>query len=514
MPAYKKIRILSAVVLFPLVFVPFTAALIKQNRSPVIWDDDAYFLPSIAAESVSGAEFAPARDDFLRADEASALLQNPDRGLRLETYITLSDTTPEAYPGGGKDPYAAALKEIEAYKEDSPALAQVYVYLTNYNAKKKIGAEAFAQMKRFFELFESRNIRILLRFAYANDGSPGDAAYKYVSAHLDQIGAWFKDNARLTADTVYAVQAGLVGYWGEGHTYSRLKAHFIGDAFRKLMDITPSRLYVQFRQDSLAARLNANYLKTGRVALHDDYVIGDINHAWGFFTGTTSAVTPEAIKYTVNDAEMPWGRAFYNDDPAQRPLNALDGKAVISQLVYYHTTSLSLKHNYREDGERQPYSMERWRSEYVTRAELDGLNAPYNPYFFESSDGSDGGARMSVYDYLRYHLGYNLVLSNVGVSDGRLNFTVTNFGMAAPLNFNTLSLVAEKNGVVKEFKIACYDKAELQPNASVSFSVDVSCVAAGSGLGLKLAIKNGSDITARFANRLLYENGVHRIAVL
>lgn len=67
----------------------------------------------------------------IAADQMSELLSNPDRGLRMETYITLGDPL-WSYPTNNEDPYQRATDMIEKYRSDSPTLCQVYVYLTNY----------------------------------------------------------------------------------------------------------------------------------------------------------------------------------------------------------------------------------------------------------------------------------------------------------------------------------------------------------------------------------------------
>lgn len=86
---------------------------------------------------------------YLNADNAEVLLKNPDRGFRMETYITLGDPV-DSYPTSNEDPFERILKLIEKYKEDSPTLCQVYVYLSNYN-DKPLDELAFSQMKRFLK---------------------------------------------------------------------------------------------------------------------------------------------------------------------------------------------------------------------------------------------------------------------------------------------------------------------------------------------------------------------------
>ena len=68
-------------------------------------------------------EFKP-----LRGRETEILLENPDRGFRMETKMEVS----------GKeglfsyDPYVFLDECLEKYKEDRPLITQHYFYLTNY----------------------------------------------------------------------------------------------------------------------------------------------------------------------------------------------------------------------------------------------------------------------------------------------------------------------------------------------------------------------------------------------
>lgn len=213
---------------------------------------------------------------FLHADTARPLLKNPDRGLRMESYITLGDPL-ESYPTNSEDPYKKLEGFFEKYELESPTVLQAYVYLSNYR-RKKLDTLAFEQMKKYFELCRENKVRILLRFAYGTE-SVKDAPYSWVAKHLKQIGLWFEAEKDLINDTIYALQAGIVGYWGEGHSYRSFRPWHIGKAFDDLCEITPEHLFVQVRYIDLAKKVSENHQK--RLAMHHDYIIGDLKHEWG-----------------------------------------------------------------------------------------------------------------------------------------------------------------------------------------------------------------------------------------
>ena len=360
-------------------------------------------------------------------------------------------------------------------------------------------------MKKYFELCRDNNIRILLRFAYGTE-STKDASYSRVAKHLKQIGEWFEQERDLINDTLYAVQGGIVGYWGEGHSYRSFKARHIGKAFDDLCEIVPKHLFVQIRYITLADRVSEKHQK--RLAMHHDYIIGDLKHEWGY-------VLPKEreeglLKYfstTSNDGELPCGRAYMNDNPKLEALNDMPADRLLPEIARYHLSSLSLEHSYREDeGANRPYTLERWRNFYYNEDDLKALNLPYNPNLFRNADGSE--AKLSAFEYLQYHLGYNLVLSNAKLRDGEFSFSITNFGLAAPNNFNSLSL---KVGSAI-YEVEAFDKTALQPGQSLCVKIKVKeKVTPEMGVAIKLSTLKDLGICARFANDSKFENGFQQI---
>lgn len=442
---------------------------------------------------------------LMYGDNSEALLNNIDRGLRMETYINLGDPL-EAYPLSGEDPYERAQNAINKYKEDSPTLSQVYVYLSNYT-DKPLDDLAFSQMEKFFELFRENNIRMLLRFAYGTE-SVDDAPYEIVKIHLGQIGEWFKNHEELINDTLYCLQLGIIGYWGEGHHNNNLKGEDIPKVIADVCNLAPEGIYTQVRTYDLLSAVSAENIPN--VGIHDDYIIGEMDHGWSFIpknhkNSDKFNETVEHAKYTVNDGEMPWGVAKYNDDPNGKPLDRMDGKNIIKQLYAYSMTSFSLEHNYRETQDRT-FSMYEWKSQYLTYKQAEKLGISVNPNLFVNSNGEE--LEMSIYDIIRYHLGYQLVLSDYKAEKGRASFRVFNYGFAAPHNFNYFALVCKdlKTGELKEIKIDFYDKELLQSGAYVDYSIAIPNDL--TPVGVKLSTFEGREQCARFANATKFENGV------
>lgn len=438
----------------------------------------------------------------INSENCGNLLSNPDRGLRMEHYITLGSPVC-SYPLDGTDPFERAQTLIEKYKPDSPTLCQLYVYLSNYR-RKSLDVVAFEQLKRIFELYRENNVRLLLRFAYST-GEVTDAPYRTVKKHLAQIKDWFNENRELVSDTLYCMQTGIIGLWGEGHSNKHLKNRHIKKVIRLVREVTPQNVYVQVRTfDMLKKVCDEDKSKTG---IHDDYIIGDMNHKWSFIPQSQKeefSRTCSHAKFTVNDGEMPWGRATLDDKEGAMPLNSLDGKDVLKQLSAFYLTSFSLEHNYREDDGKQ-YSMAKWKTEYLSYGEAVSLGITVNPGLFKNSKKED--TNLSIYDIIRYHLGYQLALADYDFQDGTLSFTVTNYGFAAPLNFNYLAVVfQDENGVLSEIEVENYDKKQLLSGKSVTYTVTLpeKC----EPVGVKTDTQKGAGVNPRFANSTDFSNGI------
>lgn len=445
---------------------------------------------------------------LMNSSNCEPLLKNIDRGLRMETYITLGEKL-DSYPLSGEEPYERAKMLFEKYREDSPTLCQVYVYLCNYN-EKPLDDLAFSQMKRFFELFRDNGIRMLLRFAYGTEAVE-DAAYKIVRGHLAQLDKWFKENSALISDTLYCMQTGIIGWWGEGHSNIKLKSKYIPNVIADVCRLAPEGIYSQVRTYGLLKKVKKSDIK--RVGIHDDYIIGEMDHKWAFIPNDGKFLNTirfnksmERAKYTVNDGEMPWGNARYNDDPNGRPLDSLDGMLIAKQLNTYCLTSFSLEHNYHGGKELHMGSMHCWKSQLASFEELKKLGISANPALFRDENGKD--IKMSMYDVIRYHLGYHLVLSNYSEKDGRAGFRIYNFGFAAPHNFNYLALVFrdKTTGKLSEAEIKSYDKTKLLSGEYCDYSAEI--LNNSEPVGVKLSMFKGRKQCARFANSTKFENGV------
>lgn len=436
------------------------------------------------------------------SSNADFLLKNPNRGLRGETYITLGENL-RAYPGESEDPFERAERLIKKYAEDSPTVFQAYVYLSDYSSKL-LDDLAFEQLKRFFDTFEKHSIRILLRFAYSTEDLP-DVPYETARTHLSQIGKWIKENEALIKKVLFCMQTGIIGYWGEGHSYRNFKRKYIKNTIEEVCRIAPEGTYNQVRTYSMLKKVPLAY--NTLVGIHDDYITGDTAHKWAFVKSTSKKKYADVInhaRFTVNDGEMPWGRAYMNDRKSLGHCDNFNGIAVLKQLKAYSLTTFSLEHNYRED-DGKIYSMQKWKDVLLSYADCVEQGLTVNPELFKNADGES--VKRSVYDILRYHLGYQIAVKDLFGTESEFFFALINYGFAPPLTFNYFAAVFEKNdGTIKEVPFENYNKNALLSGKTISFraTVPYNC----KPLGLKLETEKGSGICARFANDTQFSNGI------
>ena len=411
-------------------------------------------------------------------DPNSGYVINPSRGMRGETYITLGRN--EAYPGSGEDPYARLDDQLAKYAPDGIALMQVYVYLTDY-CNSDLPASALSELKAYFEEIERRGVKMLLRFAYeyTSEQKEGPRTRDIVS-HCAQLKSFFEENDALIDKTVYAVQLGMIGLWGEGHG----NVHYLNKrkVIAAVADMVPDDIFIMVRTPELLSLVPED--EEHRFGIHDDFLVG-YDHEWGMLAFDDPAY-PKLLnksKHALTDGEMPWGDAG---------IEGIDMLGVLKQCAGYGLTSLSIEHNYIEDG--NAYYLKQWQSEYITETELKANALPYNPALLTEKG-------ISVFDYLKHHLGYQLAVSNLKFSDGKVSLMITNYGMAAAHGFRIELLCG---GAVAELSGDC-DLSDLNQFGQRMFSAPYS----GGDVGIRITSVRDERVSVRLYNEVPFVDGIN-----
>lgn len=439
------------------------------------------FLTACSAK-IDIKEYPPAPTDYKYQVDGSIALSSADsapmgnssRGFRGETYITLGRN--EAYPDS-KEPYMQKLEnELKRLEPDGIKLMQVYVYLIEY-CNTFIPDGAFEQLRNYLQVFEQNGIKILLRFAYeTSEGQKVGPKTSDIERHCAQLKEFFKGNLNLFNKTVYALQMGLIGLWGEGH--GSVHRHNVGRVIKAVADMTPEETPIMVRTPQMLSQVPKEI--EDRFGMHEDYVIG-YNDPWVAIATDDKnyyAVTNKC-KYAVTDGEMPWGRAGV-------PIDMIGSLKTVSDFAM---TSFSLAHNYIEEGE---HSLKAWKSEYLTEQDLKYNNLPYNPALLTNG-------RISAFDYLKFHLGYQLVASNLEIKDGKASFMMTNYGFACPYGYDMKIFVDGKQ--VNPQEGYSWNNLTQFGQSVFSFAYD------GGDIEVEFVNRRDGEDTIEFFNEVPYENG-------
>lgn len=419
------------------------------------------------------------------------LLMNADRGFRGEVYITLGQGC--AYPGGTEDPYKLLEKQLN-FEGANVQVIQTYVYLLEY-ADSDIPDAALEEMKRYFTAIRDSGAKMLLRFAYEYDENVriGPTTGRIIK-HCAQLKEWINSNMELFMDSVYAVQLGMIGLWGEGH--HSVKKHNVGKVIEAVCDMVPQSLQVMVRTPNFYNSVDKEL--QSRLTIHDDFLVGEY-HGWGIEIPHKKAELPfeteeyrkltNMTKRTITDGEMPWGR--------DSTVDKIDLKLLVRQIRNYGLTTMSLTHNYMDEEEHSEFELFKARTTYITKAELEAEKFPYNPYML------DGNNQITYFDYINYHLGYQLALSNYSLTSNKVSFMITNFGMACPIGYK-MEVMADST-LIKT--ISAVDM-ELYQFGQYVVNID------GNYTDKKITVRFVSEKdgnTIRLANDLINSNGIYNL---
>lgn len=234
------------------------------------------FLPAVLAVAllVPGTAQAAPPATVTRAYPAStADIANPGRG-----FFTYTETH---FRTGGHVPLDAATLAAARTTQARSLVFRVF-YLEKYRDVDTIEAGDLALIGADFAAARAAGVQLVVRFAYTAD-SDADAPAGRVLKHVAQLGPILRANA----DILAAVQAGLIGRWGEWY-YSR--SFPAGSADRKrvldaLLAATSPSTPVQVRTPSIKRQLAP---AVARLGVHNDCFLAGTDD-YGTYVGDDRA---------------------------------------------------------------------------------------------------------------------------------------------------------------------------------------------------------------------------------
>ena len=447
------------------------------------------------------------------------LLRNPDRGFRTEVVVRVADVGKEG-ENGADNVYFPSQNEatqnlrnsLAYYAPESPVLVQLYFYLTGYKDTPVIPEAGISVMQANFDFARKEKIRLLVRFAYqtAQEGARGEAPQDIMMAHMQQLKPLLEKNK----DVIHVVQAGMLGAWGEWHSYKYTIDRLT--LLKGIIAMTPRDKFVQMRLPNYKNLLPETDPDYNRVSFHIDALWG----ADGVHDGTGGAdpgtkqwiqMTKESPKLPV-DGELYWGRWSFTEN------KYADGFQVIRQLSEHRYTSLSLHHNYRENNTKDKYAMRYWQETEITPAWLDEHRIFYAPGWFKDQNGQT--VKRSVFDYVQQYLGYKLEAKAIRAKTNgdqlEVEMDLVNYGFSACHGLESgFAILDGDNKVVSSVKAGepsdWHSRSAQDYNDARLLTHTVKAVLPlppeTKAYKLAFYLKNPIDSYARLSNDVAFENG-------
>lgn len=465
---------------------------------------------------------------MLPGSASKELLKNPDRGFRLETYLNVASNK-GIYEYADWNAIDALKHEFSLYSEEKPTIAQVYFYLTDYR-DIPLDERAFQNMQAYFDVINQLHLKALLRFAYVwDDANPTkqSATLSMMKTHLQQLAPLLQKNR----SAIYALQAGMIGAWGEWAFRSREKIDET-ELLKSLLVNTPNDLKIQVRYLNIKNRNLSvdDSVSLSRIGFHDDFLIG-IPHMWN-----TAGKNKESSEYqqllrdskqTLVDGEMSWFWA----NPIYLKTPFIDPVMMVDRLVGGSFTTLSLAHNYRE-GQTGSYTSTTWKNELkrngVSEQELPSggslaawKKVPITPQIlrdhhwpFQESwfvDEKQRPIQRDYFEYIRDYLGYRVSVKSITYDPKAdiVQVILRNDGFAAPLGLDRISLMVTGQTHQTLGKVSL-PKASLVSGKDVGFVVPIQEGQKPFRLGVSLKATNGE--AARLANLSEFDDGINWFA--
>jgi hypothetical protein len=131
--------------------------------------------------------------------DAESVLSNPERG-----FYHHRETQAGSYSSldGG---------DLSAFRSSENVTLVMRVFYLETFINQDISASYLTKIGQDFATARAAGVKLVLRFAYTADASGNDAALARVLAHIAQL----KPLLQANADVIAALQAGLIGAWGE-----------------------------------------------------------------------------------------------------------------------------------------------------------------------------------------------------------------------------------------------------------------------------------------------------------
>ena len=415
---------------------------------------------NIPFELKNGADDSVAR---LPGDKtAEAFKDNPNRGFSIDLFMTLDKTsknytTTYAFPINCDHPghsvngepiktYELIKNETTKFKDMNIHNVVLTIFLTNF-IDEELDNQSLEQIYSLLRELRSKNYKVILKFAYQHGNKEVKPSTKSITAHMKRLGEWFNSGYASTVvkNTVSAFRLSFVGKDGTftDNSYSKDELETITDNFANMI---PARDNYYTQAPNVSQKNSSKqYSKLIKMGFYNDNMDGKENK---YLSGGTNRTKKDYKQYVYQS------RVNFNSFGLIKAPENIDGKAILKMVKDGSFSMMNLSYMYANNEVTSPI-LEAWSTTNITKSELQELNLPYYDEWFLNSDGL--AHNRTVMDYLRDFLGYNLSITNLKFEKGErmingskklctnITFTLTNYGMAAPLFIDRFEVYIKNN---------------------------------------------------------------------
>jgi hypothetical protein len=429
-----------------------------KDQDPVIVNDTNNSLQTQLTKSYS--------------EDATVNLTNPDRGFYKATYAL-----DNLY---SYNPYESA-------KEDGYSLVYARINLADYNETTVLPDELLTAVQTNFSQAQSAGVKFVFRIKYRG-GDTVDISRSILEAHLAQL----KPLLQQYKDVVSVVQAGIIGAYGEWHSftgeYADSDANYIDNrraVIQSLNDIFPQK-FIQIRTTMHKELLfgNSTYYKEAsntaqltQETAAEDTLLARVGHHNDCFLASSS----DMGTFASNNIEY-W-KSYMENDSKFAPTGGETCAVGTGE-----DEILSSCANALSDLKRFRYSF---------------LNDSYNLDVLQK--WKDEGC----YEEIKADLGYRFVANTLEVQTSPLKMNVLlsiqNRGYAAPHIHYPVSFTLSDSNNSYTFEFANFDMRSFGPldTQSLTFPFDITNVEKGNYC-LSMKIGEGSS-TVKLSNSGLWD---------
>ncbi len=372
-------------------------------KKQIIWS----LLVALGLIACGGGGSTPDSSQYTVDDSVNLL--NPDRGLYDADYALEKHKDYDRF----KDAY-----------EKGYRLVYAPIYLGDYKSTTTLPTDFLGIIEENLIQATNSGLKLILRIKYRNNMSGDDPTKEIILGHLNQLTILLQSYK----STISVIQAGMIGAWGEWHSFTGDFADDNIDAVsnhrdivERLSAILPDK-YIQIRTPEHKEQLWGDYKQEGDTTTKAEITVDiaysdDIRAKIGHHNDCVLASKTDMGTYETDHIEF-W-KSYVENDSRYSPVGGEtcgigDGE----------DASLSDCTNALAEFKRMGYSY---------------LNDAYHPDVLEK--WKSGGC----YETIKTDLGYKLVAKSLSTSISseslHINFVFENEGFGAPYVNYSISLI-------------------------------------------------------------------------